>query len=257
MILQSSSHLKDIPKRIISLVPSQTELLHYLGLEEETVGVTKFCIHPKEWFNNKPKIGGTKNINISAIKKLQPDLIIANKEENVMEKVEALAADFNVLVTDVNSITDALQMIQQIGYLTGKEQTASTLITKIKNEFSKIIVPQSPIKTAYLIWNDPYMAVGNNTFINNIIQTCGLQNIFTHKNRYPEITIAQLSAANCQLILLSSEPYPFKQKHVDELQRQLPEAKVILADGEMFSWYGSRMLYMPAYLKRLIAQIKH
>lgn len=194
MILLPSSLLNNIPKRIVSLVPSQTELLHYLGLQEETVGITKFCICPKEWYRSKQKIGGTKNINISTIKKLQPDLIIANKEENVVGQVEELATDFNVLVTDVNNVTDALQMIQQLGHLTEKEQIASALITKIKNEFSKIILPQTPIKAAYLIWNKPYMSIGSDTFINDILKACGLQNIFAHTKRYPEVTIEQLKA---------------------------------------------------------------
>ena len=255
MILQPSYLLKDIPKRIVSLVPSQTELLHYLGLEEETAAITRFCIHPKEWFRSKQRIGGTKTINIPAIKKLQPDLIIANKEENVKEQVEELANDFNVLVTDVNSIAEALQMMQQIGQLTGKKKTANELTKKITNGFSAITLPETNIKAAYLIWNKPYMSIGGDTFINDVLQTCGLQNVFAHTKRYPEITIEQLKAENCQLVLLSSEPYPFKQKHIDELQQQLPDAKVILVDGEMFSWYGSRMLYMPAYLNNLVAQI--
>jgi ABC-type Fe3+-hydroxamate transport system substrate-binding protein len=255
MILQPTTHLKNIPKRIVSLVPSQTELLHYLGLEEETVGITRFCLHPKEWFRSKQKIGGTKTINIAAIKKLQPDLIIANKEENVQQQVEELAAEFNVLVTDVNSVEDALQMMEQIGQLTGKKSKATELIKKITTEFSTITAPETIIKTAYLIWNKPYMSIGGDTFISNILQTCGLQNIFAHAKRYPEITVEQLKAANCQLLLLSTEPYPFKQKHIDELQQQLPNAKIILVDGEMFSWYGSRMLYMPAYLNNLVAQI--
>lgn len=259
MILKPSSSLKFIPTRIVSLVPSQTELLHYLGLEEETVGITKFCIHPKEWYRSKTRIGGTKNINIPTIKKLQPNLIIANKEENVKEQIEELAKDFNVLVTDVNSVEEALQMIKHIGQLTQKEQLALTLIKKIENEFVKIIQPKHLIKTAYLIWNKPYMTIGGDTFINDILTKCGLQNIFAHKQRYPVTTVADLQIApdsnRDQLLLLSTEPYPFKQKHIDELQQQLPNTKIILVDGEMFSWYGSRMLLMPPYLNTLLKDI--
>ena len=120
MILQSTSGINYIPKRIISLVPSQTELLHYLGLEQETVGITKFCVHPKEWFNTKTRVGGTKAIKKDIIQQLQPDLIIANKEENVKEQVEDLAKDHPVWVTDVNDLESALQMINDIGELTGK-----------------------------------------------------------------------------------------------------------------------------------------
>jgi ABC-type Fe3+-hydroxamate transport system substrate-binding protein len=252
MILQPASPLSYRPKKIISVVPSQTELLHYLGLYVETIGITKFCIHPKEWYSSKTKVGGTKTLNINLIKKLQPNLIIANKEENVKEQIEELAKDFNVLVTDVNSVEDALQMIVQIGQITQKEKEALRLVKEIKNGFAKIKQTPKKINTAYLIWNNPYMTIGGGTFINDILIQCGLQNIFANKERYPEISIADLHIAHCQLLLLSTEPYPFKQKHIDELQQQLPHTKIVLADGEMFSWYGSRMLLMPQYLQRLL-----
>jgi ABC-type Fe3+-hydroxamate transport system substrate-binding protein len=255
MILKPGSPLNFIPQRIVSLVPSQTELLHYLGLETETIGITKFCIYPAAWFKNKTRIGGTKNINIQLIKKLQPDLIIANKEENVKEQIEALAKNFTVLVTDVNTIADSLQMINDIGKITHKEQAAADLLAEIKKEFCKIVPPSKKITTAYLIWKDPYMTIGGDTFINDVLTKAGFKNVFAHKKRYPEVNIADLPIANCQLILLSSEPYPFKQKHIDELQQQLPNTKIILVDGEMCSWYGSRMLLMPEYLNRLIESV--
>jgi ABC-type Fe3+-hydroxamate transport system substrate-binding protein len=255
MILQPGTPLHFIPQRIVSLVPSQTELLHYLGLEIETIGITKFCIHPAVWFSNKIRVGGTKNVNIQTIKKLQPDLIIANKEENVKEQIEQLAKDFTVLLTDVNTIADGLQMINDIGKITNKEKIAADLVATITYKFSKIILPKKTIPTAYLIWKDPYMTIGGDTFINDVIQKCGLQNIFANKKRYPKLTISQLQTTNCQLLLLSSEPYPFKQKHINDLQHQLPNTKIILVDGEMCSWYGSRMLLMPEYLNRLIKSV--
>jgi ABC-type Fe3+-hydroxamate transport system substrate-binding protein len=255
MILINGQQLNFIPKRIVSLVPSQTELLNYLKLEEETIGITRFCIHPNEWFRSKMKIGGTKTIDISAIKKLQPDLIIANKEENLRSQIEELATEFNVLVTDVNNVEEALQMILQIGQLTGKTLTASTLVTSINKEFLKLNPVKSTIKTVYLIWNNPYMTIGCDTFINDILTRCGLINAFHNTKRYPAISIEQMQTEKCKLILLSSEPYPFKQKHIDELQQHLPKTKIILTDGEMFSWYGSRMLMMPSYLNHLLAAI--
>jgi ABC-type Fe3+-hydroxamate transport system substrate-binding protein len=255
MILQQGKPFHFIPQRIVSLVPSQTELLHYLGLGHQTIGITKFCIHPAAWFTSKIKVGGTKNINIPIIKKLQPDLIIANKEENVKEQIEELAKDFNVLVTDINTIDDGLQMIIDIGKSINKQQIAAGLVAAIKKKFSKIVIAKTVIPTAYLIWKNPYMTIGGDTFINDVLANCGLQNIFAHTKRYPEITVSQLQTANCQLLLLSSEPYPFKQKHIYELQQQLPNTKIFLVNGEMFSWYGSRMLLMPEYLNRLLANI--
>jgi ABC-type Fe3+-hydroxamate transport system substrate-binding protein len=260
MILQKTNDLNYIPKRIISLVPSQTELLHYFNLEEETIGITKFCVHPKAWHQTKTRVGGTKAININKIKELQPDLIIANKEENVQEQIEELALDYPVWVTDVNNLDDALKMITDIGELTNKEKEANLLVKEINIRFENLShKPQTTNykpKTAYLIWQKPYMTVGGDTFINDMLLKCGFQNIFADKSRYPEVTIEDLQIANCQLLLLSSEPYPFKQKHIDELQVQLPDIKIILADGEFFSWYGSRLLQAPSYFKQLISQMQ-
>jgi ABC-type Fe3+-hydroxamate transport system substrate-binding protein len=255
MILQQTADLNYLPKKIISLVPSQTELLYDLGLENETVGVTKFCVHPLQWFKTKARVGGTKTINIDKIHQLHPDLIIANKEENVKEQIEELAKDYPVWITDVNNLTDALQMTADIAALTGTSAIADALISNISKGFKGITKINKPVKTAYLIWQKPYMTVGGNTFINDMLLQCGFENVFAGKKRYPEINIDDLLIANCQLLLLSSEPYPFKQKHIDELSRQLPYTKIILADGEFFSWYGSRLLQAPQYFKQLIAQI--
>ena len=254
MLLKEGQQLNFIPRRIVSLVPSQTELLHYLGLQDETVGITKFCIHPKEWLRSKTRVGGTKTLNIAAIKKLQPDLIIANKEENIKEQIEALANDYTVLVTDVNNVAEALQMIRTIGKITGKAAKAKTLVAAIEAAFLNIRLTNTPVNTAYLIWNKPYMTIGGDTFINDMLIKAGLKNIFARKTRYPEVTIADLQASHCQLIILSSEPYPFKQKHIAELQQHLPGTKIILADGEMFSWYGSRMLLAAEYLQMVIRE---
>lgn len=257
MILQKTSDLGYVPKRIVSLVPSQTELLFHLGLEDEVTGITKFCIHPATWFKSKTKAGGTKNINLKTIQQLQPDLIIANKEENVKEQIEQLALSYNVWLTDVNKFNDALDMIKDIGKLTYKENEAGLLIKEINKRFDMLIpklqTQNFKPKTAYLIWRNPYMTIGGDTFINDMLLKCGLVNVFADKKRYPEINISDLQTANCQLILLSSEPYPFKQKHINELSKQLPGKKIILADGELFSWYGSRMLLAPEYFKNLLA----
>ena len=256
MILQQTADLNYIPKRIISLVPSQTELLFDLGLEAETIGITKFCVHPPNWFKSKKKVGGTKTVSIDQIHQLQPDLIIANKEENVKEQIEQLGAHYPVWVSDVNNLSDALQMIAAIGTLTGKSVAADTLIININKAFDELPKMEKRLKTAYLIWRDPYMTIGGDTFINDMLITCGFENIYSDKSRYPEINMDALQIAHCQLLLLSSEPYPFKQKHIDELIKQMPGTKIILADGEFFSWYGSRMLQAPAYFTRLIAQIE-
>ncbi len=251
--------LPPFPQRIISLVPSQTELLYHLGLEERVVGITKFCVHPEAWFRNKTRVGGTKNVNIEKVLSLQPDLIIANKEENVKEQIEALAASVPVWVSNVNNLNDAYDMISTIGAMTDRSMQAAELIIKIKKGFDELeISTQSitiPLRCAYLIWKDPYMTVGGDTFINDMLARCSLQNAFAHLERYPQITLAELQAAKCQVVLLSSEPYPFKEKHIAEIEKALPGVKVLLVDGEMFSWYGSRLVEAVSYFSRFEADL--
>jgi ABC-type Fe3+-hydroxamate transport system substrate-binding protein len=244
-------HLPRKPQRIISLVPSQTELLFDLGLNEEVVGITKFCVHPQQWFHSKPRIGGTKQLKMDMIHQQQPDLIIANKEENVKEQVEELAVRYPVWISDVNNLEDACEMITQVGAMTGKERNALLLITKIRAKFSHLATQSPKIKAAYIIWQNPYMTVGGDTFIHSMIEAAGFENVFADKQRYPEVTPDDLRVANCELLLLSSEPFPFKPIHREELQALLPNIKILLVDGEMFSWYGSRMAEAPAYFSRL------
>lgn len=243
------------PKRIISLVPSQTELLFDLGLGEEVIGITKFCVHPQNWFRTKTRVGGTKQLHLEKIKELQPDLIIANKEENLQHQIEELGKSFPVWVSNINNLEDATEMIESIGKLSNKESKAKQISAEIRHRFSQLQTTHYQPQTCYLIWQNPYMTIGGDTFINDMMKRCGFQNIFQQQKRYPEIAIEQLKTANCKLLLLSSEPFPFKQKHIDELQPLLPGTKIILVDGEMFSWYGSRLLKAPAYFQQLQNQV--
>jgi ABC-type Fe3+-hydroxamate transport system substrate-binding protein len=250
--------LPQIPRRIISLVPSQTELLFSLGLDETVVGITKFCIHPASWFRSKTRIGGTKAIDSARIDALQPDLIIANKEENDKNQVETLATRYPVWVSDVKTLPDALTMIRSVGSLTGKEAGAGDLANEIDARFSILTTPPKTTPAAYLIWYKPWMAAGADTFIHQMLGYCGFHNAFADRIRYPQIDTSDLAALSDipdLTILLSSEPYPFKQRHIDEIKQTLPHAKVLLVDGELFSWYGSRLLHSPAYFLQVRDQI--
>ena len=240
------------PRRIISLVPSQTELLYDLGLKDEVIGITKFCVHPHEWFRNKQRIGGTKNVNMDLVRSLQPDLIIANKEENTQAQVEELAALFPTWVSNIQTIDDGLQMIRDVGALVGKSERAQLLTTDITNGFNNLKKAAVPQRVAYFIWRNPWMCAGGDTFINNMIEHMGWTNVLSGKMRYPEIALQELADKQVNKILLSSEPYPFKDAHIAEIKAVLPDAEVLLVDGEMFSWYGSRMLEATAYLRKLI-----
>jgi len=242
-------------------VPSQTELLYYLGLEEEVIGITKFCVHPEHWFRHKQRVGGTKKLHLDMIRQLQPDLIIANKEENQQEDIEALMEEFPVWISDIHTLDQALDMIQQVGMITGRAIQGQQLCTRIQQEFAALQFSPSPIHAAYFIWRNPWMTVGGDTFIHAMLAACGLQHIFASAKRYPAITLEELQAAfkdvppEQQLVLLSSEPYPFKEAHIAEIRAVLPGAQILLVDGEMFSWYGSRLLEAPRYFKTLFQPV--
>lgn len=247
--------LRHFPRRIISLVPSQTELLAHLDLHDEVVGITKFCIHPDDWFRSKTRIGGTKKINFEKIQQLQPDLIIANKEENVKEEVEILSTQFPVWASDCNNLTQACDMIIQLGVITGKQKKAIEIVKQIQEKFAQLHAPIQKRRAAYLIWQNPLMTIGGDTFINDMMEMAGFENVFKKEKRYPETTIEQMKEAQCEILMLSSEPYPFAHKHLEYFKKELPETKIILVDGEMFSWYGSRLINAPAYFQQLQQEI--
>jgi ABC-type Fe3+-hydroxamate transport system substrate-binding protein len=240
------------PKRIVSTVPSQSEYLFDLGLEDEVIGITKFCIHPKSWFESKQKIGGTKNLHLEKIAALNPDLIIANKEENTLSDIEWLAERFPVYISDINSLNEAYQAMSDIGILTNRQVEAEDWLNRIKDEQRVYNAADQEFGTvAYLIWNDPLMAVGSNNFIHDMLGIGGWDNCFGHLKRYPVVTIDDIIAEAPHLLFLSSEPFPFKQSHVSYFKEHLPQTEVLIVDGEMFSWYGSRLLKSFKYFDEL------
>ena len=242
------------PKRIVSLVPSQTELLFDLGLTDEVIGITKFCTDPEDKVKNVKKVGGTKKFNFNVIAELKPDLIIGNKEENYEEGINQLKHDYPVWMSDIVTLDDALQMIQQVGLLVGAETEANYMAEKIKKRINHLeqALDKSNTKTAaYFIWQKPYMVAGSDTFIDEMMKLCGLHNIFSDQDRYPEVSLETLQAAKPDVVMLSTEPYPFKQSHINELQVLMPDTHVVLVDAMYFSWYGSRLLGTGEYLQSL------
>ena len=228
-------------KRIISLVPSLTELLIDLGLKERLAGRTRFCVHPEDQVEDIPIIGGTKNPRLDKIKKADPDFILANKEENRREDIEELAEDYPVHVTDIASIEDALITIYEIGNIFNQTGKAMQMMNQIAG-LLHARPDEPPIRTAYLIWREPWMTVGGDTYIHDVMDHWELNNIFEDQKRYPKITLEELKRQRPELVLLSSEPFPFKEKHLPEVEERLPDVRVLLVDGEWFSWYGSRMV---------------
>ena len=244
--------LQSSVSKIVSLVPSQTELLFELGLEKEVVGITKFCIHPKSWFSDKNKVGGTKTPRLKDIIDLNPDLIIANKEENDKKSLQELSERFPVWISDIKNLKDAYEMIISVGKITNKQPKANNIVSNIKKNFKKLQTTTSKKRVMYLIWNKPYMSVGHDTFIHHMLERCGFINVMENEKRYPVLSMEQIKLANPDLIFLSTEPFPFKKKHQKEFQSIFENTQVQIVDGEFFSWYGSRLIQAPVYLNDLL-----
>ena len=243
--------LESTPSRIISLVPSQTELLYDLGVGERLVGLTKFCIHPNDWFRNKSKIGGTKTVDIEKVRALKPDLIIGNKEENTKSDIEELSQIAPVWMSDIQNLEDAYQMIDQVASLVGEVEKGRELVSEIHTGFNRLTTNSEIEKSVlYFIWKSPDLIAGKNTFIDEMLQQMGLTNSSVLE-RYPKVA----SEVQPDLVFLSSEPFPFTEKHVKEFENHYPNAKVFIVDGEMFSWYGSRLKKSSIYFQKLLEQI--
>jgi len=252
--LKRNIQLKKTPKRIISLVPSQTELLVDLGLEASIVGVTKFCVHPKHLRMSKVVVGGTKQINLEKIKALKPDIILCNKEENTKTIIEELESIAPIHISDIYNLDDCFELIKMYGDIFKVETRASDLILNIQKErkvFQLQVKTKKNFKVAYFIWKNPWMVAASDNFIDVMISEAGFINVFKDEKRYPEISLDNLKLKEAGVIFLSSEPFPFKEEHILEFKTQFPEKTIKIVDGELFSWYGSRLLKSYRYFETL------
>jgi ABC-type Fe3+-hydroxamate transport system substrate-binding protein len=247
------------PGRVVSLVPSITELLIELGLGNKVVGRSKYCIEPKGLVESIPTIGGTKNVDIEQVLTLNPDLIIANKEENTKEQIYALRKNVPVWVSNVITFQDAMDLIEKLGELFDVIDKSQDLLNKIrdaKKNFEENIVRAKYYNKSviYFIWRKPYMVVGKNTFINSMLEVCSLHNLayqLTNCERYPKVEKSELSTLVPDLVFLSTEPYPFADKHIAEFQEIFPHSEIKIVRGDYFSWYGSRIMKSFDYFKEL------
>lgn len=252
--LNRQVRIENLPKKVISLVPSQTELLVDLGLEDSIVGVTKFCVHPEYLRKAKTIIGGTKIVNFDKIRSLQPDLILCNKEENTKEMIDALEHIAPVHISDIYTIEDALELIEMYGSLFNVKQEAEEIIQKIKEERQLFQFQRNATeskKVAYFIWKEPWMVAADDTFINYMLTEAGFENAFSKESRYPEVSLDDERLGQVDSIFLSTEPFPFKQDHVELLKSHFPNKDIKLLNGEMFSWYGSRLALAYAYFSKM------
>jgi len=247
--------LKTTPKRIVSLVPSQTELLCDLALENELVGVTKFCVHPFHLKSTKTVVGGTKKVDFDKIIALNPDFILCNKEENSYELLPELEKIAPTYFSNVNTIQDAIDLILRLGSIFNRRTEADNLAHKIEfklNDFKEFIAAKPTRKVAYFIWAKPWMVVGNDTYINEMLALNKFENIYGNMSRYPKIEINKIRhEGDPDVVILSSEPFPFKDEHAMEIASYTNRSITVFGDGEMFSWPGSRMLLAFDYFKEL------
>jgi iron complex transport system substrate-binding protein len=241
--------LENTPKRIISLVPSQTEFLFDLGIDENVVGITKFCIYPESWFRSKDRIGGTKSIDIEKVKLLRPDFIIGNKEENTEADILELEKIAPVWMSDIYTFEDSFSMMKSIGEIVGLKEKADEIVNEIETKFNHYKSYPGNKSVIYLIWNEPLMAAAKNTFIDEILGIFGLKNYYQNENRYPFCIPEKENYPD--YIFLSSEPFPFKEENKINIQKLYPKSKLILVDGEAFSWYGSRLKFAVDYFEEL------
>lgn len=234
--------------RIVSLVPSLTELVCELGLAGNLVGRTGFCIHPEAVVRGVPKVGGTKSVNLEKIRSLAPTHVILNKDENSKETAEALAAFVpNLVITHPLAPEDNLALYRQLGVAFGKEREAETLCTRFASALQTAKNRKYPErKVLYIIWKDPWMTVSRNTYISRTLAVFGMQTLPAEAGeRYPKL--ASLRLDGIDFVLLSSEPYRFGEEHLVEVS-QLAGKPAFLVDGEMTSWYGPRAIAGLAYL---------
>lgn len=261
--LGTSHTFETPPKRIVSLVPSQTELLFDLGLENKIIGITKFCVHPRHFMASKKIVGGTKKVYFEKIRLLEPDIIICNKEENTLEIVAELSKICPVWVTNIITIEDNFKMITDFGQLFNCNAEAQKWNDKLAFALSdfKHFIKSKPLessgqKVAYFIWKNPYMVAGSGNFINELLKLNDFKNSYENLERYPEIELQKIRLdGDPDLVFLSSEPYPFKEEDAFEIGRFTHHAKIVFVDGEMFSWYGSRLLKAFEYFKILHSKI--
>lgn len=233
--------------RIVSLCPSLTELVYDLGAGDALAGRTKFCIHPADRVEAVEKVGGTKNPKIDRIVELAPDLVLMNEEENRVEDAEALkAAGLRVHSSMPRTAADTAAMVRSIGIATQRSREAEPIAADIERRADRVrrdAVKYPPVRYACLIWREPIMTVNDDTFIAGLLSLPGGDNVFAARDdRYPVISAQELHDADPLRVFLPNEPFPFQDKHADELAAQsgLPRDRFRLADGELLSWHGSR-----------------
>ena len=249
--------------RIVSLCPSLTELVHDLGAADQVVGRTKFCIHPAPWVDGIERVGGTKNPNLARIIALAPDLVLMNEEENRREDAEALReAGIAVHTSMPRTVDETAQMVRAIAQAIGRAADGARIAADIEQRAARVAraaALRESVTYAYCIWRDPWMTVNDDTFISAMLAMAGGHNVFGDRaDRYPSFALDELRLAAPDVVFLSSEPFPFAVRHVDELVAATgwKRSRFALVDGELLSWHGSRTPAGIDYAETLVAQVR-
>ncbi len=249
--------------RVVSLCPSTTELIFQLGGEDRLIGVTNWCIHPAEGVKRIEKVGGTKDPDVQRIIELAPDLVFFNEEENRKEDAEVLdAAGIPLHVSFPKTVVESIELIRSIGNAIGRVESAESLAQQAESALALVggqCAGLEPVRYAYLIWRKPWMAAGADTYLTDLLGLAGGLNVMAAGGeRYPALALAQLVEADPQVILLCSEPFPFKDEHIQELRGHpgLSNRIFILADGEALTWHGSRTLEGIPYAQEILGQAR-
>jgi ABC-type Fe3+-hydroxamate transport system substrate-binding protein len=244
------------PERIVSLVPSLTEALFAFGLAEAVAGVTRYCVEPPE-AQLKKRVGGTKNVDIDAVRDLAPDLVLANVEENTRADVEALiTAGLPVFVTYPRTVTGAIAELRLLSEMTGSADPGEPIIAQAEESLAAAEAAnrrRTPLRTFCPIWRNPWMTIGPDTYIHDFLRLCGAANVYGHaSDRYPTVELGDVSARRPEVVLLPDEPYRFGERHVPEVIEKLGEVRTYLVDGKSLCWYGPRIGPALTEVQRLI-----
>ncbi|MGD0205609.1 MAG: helical backbone metal receptor [Dehalococcoidia bacterium] len=250
------------PERIVSLVPSLTEALFTFGLEQEIVGVTRFCVEPRQGVADKTKVGGTKALDIAKIRALKPDLVVASAEENSPTDVAQLIDDgCPVFVTLATSVEGAIDLLRELATITGTTAAARPIIQGAKEALATMVAASADLERVRVfcpIWRNPYMTCGRTTYMGDVIAVCGGRNVFDgRKERYPRLELVEMTALDPQVILLPSEPYRFTKRHKADFTvfaevTAVKNGHIFLIDGKMLTWYGPRTARSLFEVKRLL-----
>jgi ABC-type Fe3+-hydroxamate transport system substrate-binding protein len=250
------------PQRVVSLVPSITEALVAYGVGDRLVGRTEFCVEPAGKVEHVGTVGGTKTLDVDAIAALKPDLVIASAEENEQSQVESLiASGMTVYVIEPRTVQQALVMLADVARMTGVTARALPAISEASRTLAQIKrEAESSVRFFCPIWRRPYMAAGPDTYIHDLLESCGGLNVFRDRSEhYPEVEMSEVAARDPEVILLPDEPYPFAEKHLPEIRSSLAdttavrEDRVHLVDGKLLCWYGPRINAALFEVSRLLA----